>query len=168
MESGALKSSLAGVTVSAVMTSPVKTAYEGWSVRMLIDFFMRNHISGAPVAASDGELVGVVSVSDVLRFENLDIEEKRKLLPLPAYQDYVGIGYQISEQDMEHLVRNASSNCTVNQIMTPSVINVDADAPLLEAVRIMHAEKIHRIFAVRSGKLAGVVSTSAVLEALLQ
>lgn len=168
MDKTALHSALAGVTVSSIMTSPVKTAYEGWSVRMLIDFFMRNRISGAPVAASDGELVGVVSVSDVLNFENLASEEKRKLLPLPAYQDYTGVGYEISEDDMDHLLRNASSNCTVNQIMTPSVIKVDADGPLLEAIRIMHEQKIHRIFAVRDTKLVGVVSTSSVLAALLE
>ncbi len=167
MKTAALQEALAGVTVDSVMTSPVKTAYEGWSVRMLIDFFMRNHISGAPVTASDGALVGVVSVSDVLHFENLALDEKRRLLPLSAYQDYTGIGYAINEEDMEHLLRNASSNCTVNQIMTPTVIDVAADAPLLDAIRIMHERKIHRIFAVRDGKLAGVVSTSAVLAALL-
>jgi len=167
MDKLALQTALAGITVDSVMTSPVRTAYEGWSVKMLIDFFMRYHISGAPVAASDSSLVGVVSVSDVLHFENMTIDEKRQLLPLAAYQDYAGIGYEVGEQDMEHLLRNASSNCTVNQIMTPTVIDVEADAPLLDAIRIMHERKIHRIFAVRGGKLAGVLSTSAVLAVLL-
>ena len=43
-----------------IMSVPVQTVYEGWSVKRLMKFLVEARISGAPVIASDGELVGVV------------------------------------------------------------------------------------------------------------
>ena len=49
-----------------IMSNTLLTAYEGWTISRLADFFINRKISAAPVIASDHELVGVVSVSDVL------------------------------------------------------------------------------------------------------
>ena len=57
------------IIVRDTMTTGVLTVYEGWSIRRLSKFFENHGVSGAPVIASDDELVGVVSQSDIIGFE---------------------------------------------------------------------------------------------------
>lgn len=157
---------LCELTAGEIMTTPVKTAYEGWSVKMLMDFFIRNGISGAPVIASDGELVGVVTVSDVVRFENMSPTDKEGLARVCWYGEYADL--QLTDAELQRLLLNAASNCTVNQIMTARVIQVSLEAPVVEVARIMHEHHIHRVFVSEDRKLVGVVSTSCLLQALIR
>lgn len=152
-------------TAQDLMTSPVKTAYEGWSVKMLMDFFIRNGISGAPVIAGDGELVGVVTLSDVVKFENMAPREKETLARASWYGEYTGL--ELTEEELRRLLQNADSNCTVNQIMTHQVIQVDLSAPILEIATIMRDHHIHRVFVAENRKVVGVVSTTSILNGLI-
>ena len=79
-------------SVSDLMSKDVLCVYEGWTIQRLAEFFLKNDISGAPVIASDHELVGVVSVSDIFRFENADDETKSEALRR-CYRDSTGIDY---------------------------------------------------------------------------
>lgn len=157
---------LCALTAADIMTSPVQTAYEGWSVKMLLDFFLRHQISGVPVTSSDGALVGVVTLSDVARFENLSPKEKEKLLTMSCYCDY--FGFDLSKEEVAKMImQNAESNCTVNQIMTASVIQVDASESVTNIARLMRAKNIHRVFVCADRKAVGVVSTSNLLDAMI-
>ena len=49
-----------------IMTSQILKAEEDWSIQRLVEFFGENSISGAPVISADGELVGVVSLTDII------------------------------------------------------------------------------------------------------
>lgn len=158
--------SLCTLTAGDIMTMPVKTAYEGWSVKMLMDFFIRNKISGAPVIAGDGELVGVVTLSDVVKFENLAPKEKETLTRASWYGEYTGL--ELSDEELRRLLQNASSNCTVNQIMTARVIQVDLTSPIVDIACIMRDHHIHRVFVAEHRKVVGVVSTTSILNALIQ
>lgn len=147
-----------------VMTAPVQTVYEGWSVKRLMKFLRETRISGAPVIASDGELVGVVSISDVVRFENLDPQDKLTAARLDCYNEYVG--YQLGESDLKSLLEHADENCTVNAIMTPTVISVGLTTTLPEIAGIMRERNIHRVFVQDKSRVVGVVSTSNILDVI--
>lgn len=161
-----LHQALSGLPASALMTSPVKTAWERWPVSRLVEFFVENGITGAPVISSTGALVGVVSISDVLRATprndtgNAAVDGYRDTAP----------GYEMGRTELAELLRQAASVGTVGtvgMIMTPTVITVEADAPLLDALRLMHGRRIHRVFVVKSGRLVGVISNSSLLEGLV-
>lgn len=156
---------LCQLTAEAIMTSPVQMAYEGWSVKMLLDFFLRHSISGAPVIASDGELVGVVTMSDVMRFENMSPREKERLAGLSCYSEY--FAFEFNKEEISKMMQNADTNCTVNQIMTPNVINVDAHLCVTDVAKVMREKKIHRVFVCADKKILGVVSTSNLLDAMI-
>ena len=81
---------LQNFSVTDLMSKEVLCVYEGWTIQRLAEFFLKNEISGAPVIASDHELVGVVSVSDIFRFENSDDETKSEALRR-CYRDSTGI-----------------------------------------------------------------------------
>ena len=48
------------LTVADVMTSPVLTVEEDWSLERVASFFLENNVSGAPVTSPAGEVVGVL------------------------------------------------------------------------------------------------------------
>ena len=61
------------VTAKTIMSKTLLSAYEGWTIHRLAEFFIKHGISGAPVIASDHELVGVVTVSDIFKFSSRNL-----------------------------------------------------------------------------------------------
>ncbi len=151
------------LTAEDVMTPNVLMVYEGWSIRRLSDFFLKHEISGAPVIASDHSLVGVVTVTDILAFENKPVEEKGVLIQ-DVYAEYIGQKYD--RNTLQTMLVKADENCTVNQIMTEGVIQVDSQANLQEVAYVMLQHGIRRIFVTKMGLIAGVISTRNILAAL--
>ena len=145
-----------------IMTTELLTVYEGWSVKRLSEFFIKHGISGAPVIASDHTLVGVVTITDIIRFGSLPDSEKAKLIIDQVYPEY--LGQSIDEETYSALANHADSNCTINAIMTPDVISIDQGTPLPQIARTMQNKKIRRIFVTKNGIIAGVISTGNVLE----
>ncbi|WP_283789781.1 CBS domain-containing protein [Bermanella sp. WJH001] len=148
------------LTAKDIMTKQVLMAYEGWSIKRLTEFFMKNSISGAPVIASDHSLVGVVTMSDILAFESKSLEEKGELLE-EVYSEFVGQHYDA--QTMRAMMGKADENCTVNQIMSDSVIQIDSNANLQEVAYVMLQHGIRRIFVSEHGIIKGVISTHNIL-----
>lgn len=146
-----------------VMTKQVLLAYEGWSVKRLSEFFVKNGISGAPVIASDHSLVGVVTVSDILSFENKTKEEKSVMLQ-QVYSEFVGQVYD--DATMQTMMTHADENCTVNQIMNEAVIQIDAESSFQEVAYVMLQNGIRRIFVSQHGVIVGVISTHNILAAI--
>ena len=147
-----------------IMTRDVLTVYEGWSIKRLSDFFVKHGISGAPVIASDHQLVGVVSLTDIVRFDSMDKEDKTGLILEQVYPEY--LGQNVAQEMFSQLAANADQNCTVNAIMTREVISVDESCDLAAIARIMHEKKIRRIFVTSDGAIAGVISTGNILKCL--
>lgn len=154
------------VIAQDIMTTPVLTAYDTWSVKMLLDFFAQHHITGVPVINYQGELKGVVTMSDILRFENLPAIEKERLIGVSCYGEYSN--YQLSHHDLEQLVLHADINCPVSQIMTPKIITVSQSTSILEVAKLFLEKRIHRVFVEQNQKLAGVISTSNLLTAMIK
>jgi predicted transcriptional regulator len=151
------------ITAKAIMTNQVLMAYEGWSVKRLTEFFIKNAISGAPVIASDHSLVGVVTMSDILAFENKSVQEKGALLQ-EVYAEFVG--QQYDDKTLQTMMASADENCTVNQIMSHSVVQIDCKASLQEVAYVMLQHGIRRIFVSEHGIIKGVISTQNILTAI--
>lgn len=148
-----------------IMSSPVLTARDTWSVKMLLDFFSQHRITGAPVTNYQGELKGVVTMSDVLRFENLPEIEKERLIGVSCYGEYAS--YELSHEDLVQLVHHADINCPVSQIMTLHIISVAIDTSVPNIAKLLRERQIHRAFVLDNQQLVGVVSTSNLLDALI-
>ncbi len=146
-----------------IMHAEVLSVYEGWSIQRLADFFMKHKISGAPVIAADHELVGVVSVSDIFHFENMDEEQRQSALQT-CYRDVTNTEPNVV--DLENWSKNAQYHCTVHQIMAPQVISVAETASLSEIASLMLEQRIHRVFVTCDNCISGVISTSNILQVL--
>ena len=150
----------ASIPARQIMTSDLLTAYEGWTIHRLADFFINRQISAAPVIASDHELVGVVSLGDVCRFQQLNDSDKGAALR-NYYRDTCG--QEINEELLRSWVKDADKNCTVHQIMSPEVITVDVDDTLDKVAKLLLDQHIHRVFVTESNKIVGVISAMDVL-----
>jgi predicted transcriptional regulator len=146
------------------MSENVLCVYEGWTIQRLAEFFLKNDISGAPVIASDHELVGVVSVSDIFRFENADFETKSEALRR-CYRDRTGIDIT-SREDLVNWSKSSQTSCTVHQIMANHVISVGIDSKLSDVSATMIKNDIHRVFVTQEEKIVGIVSALDVLRKL--
>ena len=146
-----------------IMSAELLTAYEGWTIHRLADFFIKHQISAAPVIASDHELVGIVSVGDVFRFNNMNEGDKGNAMR-NHYRD--SCGQDINEEDLRSWVKDADKNCTVHQIMTPEVIAVEKHTPVAEVTSVLLKQHIHRVFVTEEKKVIGVITTMDVLRSL--
>lgn len=143
-----------------LMRGDILVAYEGWTIHRLAEFFVRNNISAVPVIASDHQLVGVVSVSDTFRFNNLDARSKEAAL-LNLYRN--DFHMDVSEEDLKSWVKDAEKTCTVHQIMTPEVISVDIEQPLAEVARVLLEKHVHRVFVTEKETVVGVITAMDLL-----
>ena len=151
-------------TVADLMSSNVLCVYEGWTIQRLAEFFLKNEIRGAPVIASDHELVGVVSVSDIFRFENADDDTKSEALRR-CYRDSTGIDIA-SREDLVNWSKNSQTSCTVHQIMVKQVISVGLDSTQSDVAATMVENDIHRVFVTEDEKIVGIVSALDILRKL--
>lgn len=162
MPVSALHALLGQIPAHALMTGPVKTAYARWPVSRLVDFLLENDLSGAPVISSDGTMVGVVSISDVLRAGGGADDAAQ----LAGYREEA-LGYELGREQLTRLLRSTGGSQPVSDIMTPTVIHVEAGAPLLDALRLMHDRRIHRVFVMKAGRLVGMIDNSTLLAGLV-
>ncbi len=147
---------ISSLSLGELMSTEVLTVYEGWSIKRLAGFFVKHHISGAPVVASDHTLVGVVTQSDVVRFESRspsDAEIQK------VVRFYYGPNTQgLTDADVRRLKEKAVETCTVNAIMTPEVKSLDIQISASQACRFMVEHEVHRLFVTAENRVVGVVT----------
>lgn len=142
-----------------VMNPDVLTARADMSVAELIAFLLDNEISGAPVEDQDGQLVGVVSVTDIARSttEQGDFVRSRNS---PDY--FVRIwGEDADELPGFHVEED--SGLLVSQIMTPAIFAVEETTPIADVARTMLDSHVHRVIVMRGGRTVGIVTTTDLL-----
>jgi len=168
-----------------IMTTEVITVNPDQTIREVMDLFTERHITGAPVV-SRGELVGVISATDLLTFaaappgpptENgspygwsddgtAPVDEPEELAPTffteaPGDEQALGV-------DVRSHPWNALDEFTVADAMSRSPIwQVGPETPVLAAADSMRQHGIHRILVTEGGKLIGIVTATDIAGAAL-
>ncbi|MFW6193302.1 MAG: HPP family protein [Gemmatimonadota bacterium] len=177
--------------VRDVMTTDLVTATPSDSVREAAEAMAHDHVSGLPVVEA-GRAVGVVSATDVLAFaaDTAGMELERTEAPgadrVPAgaqWDEGAGLpeGYFGEEEwdDEEAYLEawlpaddrpewNVLEDTTVAELMTRAVHSISADAGVEEAAREMLETGVRRLLVVEDDRLAGVVSSTDVMEAVAE
>jgi CBS domain-containing protein len=123
-----------------------------------------NRISGMPVTDSSGRAIGVVSYRDLLDHyaENPDARPRREpgFFRLPTEH--------LLDEDFESFSVPPESEDTVEDVMTPAIIDVATDAPVQEICRTMTKHSVHRVLVTDTGtgRMVGLVSSMSVLAAI--
>lgn len=125
-----------------IMHHRVVTVGPETRLRELLRVFEKHGVTGVPVVGPDGDLIGMVSRSDLLR------EERRADLQAPP----------------DHLL---VPDITVKAAMTPWVVSFEEDTPVAEVARQMLAKRIHRVVITKEGRLSGIITGTDMTRALL-
>lgn len=90
------------------------------------------NVTGLPVVEADGAVVGVISQTDLFR----------------------------EGTNLARLTGKEIGRLQVADMMSSPAVTIDAYAPLVDAARLMRAERIHRVVAVSDrGRAIGVLSS---------
>ncbi|RDI74338.1 CBS domain [Gaiella occulta] len=137
--------------VKDVMTTEVVTATPGMSLKEAAGLLAGRGISGMPVVAEDGKVLGVISEADVLVKE----AEAR-----PAG----GLLRWLAMPDPAWAQRSVA--VTVGEAMSAPALTITPGRPVAEAARVMLEEGVNRLPVVdRDGTLAGLVSRGDLVRA---
>lgn len=143
-----------------LMTQNPKSIDEDATIKEAAAALTDARISAIPVTNDKGELVGVLSRADIVRFEG-----ERGDFEMPTSNLSQG------EIDAAETQRGSYVETTrrtpVKKIMTPSVYVVRPEANLVSVVDQMLKRRVHRLYVIDSkGGLIGVVSALDLLRSL--
>jgi len=152
-------------TVKDIMTSHVHTARDGWSIKKLAEFFFENCVSGAPVLDENDQLLGVVSVTDLVRFDSQHLDEDpSQAKPHDVYIHH--LEKRFAREELAAFQIEEATTTTVRDIMTPMIFDVSESTTIQQAADIMVKGHIHRVFVTDNNKIIGVVSALDMLKVL--
>ncbi len=128
------------MTVAELMQRNVKTVESHASLAEAIVSLADAHISGMPVVDGAGQVIGVLSTTDVLTAE--------------------------AEVDDAAARQALFENTAVRDIMTPRPYIIAPSEDIREAARQMLYADVHRIFVAEGGQVVGVISTTDIVRAV--
>ena len=139
-----------------VMTKGVVTVTPETPITDIVTLLLARGVSGVPVVAPGGDVVGVVTEGDLLRRAELGTQKHHG-----AWRTFfMGSAVLAKEYVRSH-------GLTARDVMTATVISVTPDAPLSAVADLMEERRIKRVPVLESGRLAGVVSRANLLRALV-
>ena len=140
-----------------VMTHCLVSIAPEASISDAISRMISHQVSGMPVVAADGTLVGIVTEGDFLRRAEMHTEApRRRWLEL-----LLGPGSDAAEYARSH-------GHSVRDVMSPNVVTVGKETPLLEVVRLMEEHAIRRIPVIEDDRVVGIVSRADLMSALAE
>lgn len=176
------------ITAADLMNPEVLAVGEDLTVEELARFLIDNEISGAPVKSADGELVGVVSLHDVVAAvvddgedngeDDADAGDDTDDQPATALdgdealaaeagaevgEDTPGGGEGADDDPLD----SWGDDLLVEDVMTPGVVSVSEDALVPEIASLMLKEHLHRLLVMEDGEPRGIISTSDLLGLLV-
>ncbi len=137
-------------TAREIMTTEIVTVKKETTIRDLAELFTSRRIGSIPVVDDDGNLIGIVSESDLI--------EQDKNFHIPTVISlFDWIIYLESETKFEKELRKMTAQ-TVGDIYTKDVETVSLDTPVSDIADIMSRKKIHSLPVVEGKKMVGIVS----------
>lgn len=152
------------MTVSDVMQREVLAAEGGWSLEELADFLVDNGISGAPVIGANDKLVGVVSLTDIVRQNRMQDHSTERPDTHDVY--LFDLDRHLGREELREMHIQVESAVQVRDIMTPMIFSVGEDTAVQEVADTMLKGRIHRVFVTSEGKLSGIVTALDMLKVI--
>lgn len=148
-----------------LMQTEVITLQSNAPIREAIESFEDFNIKGAPVVDGAGNLVGVLTSSDIAKTVHLQgsrIGERPGDYYFTDPLDDLGAdGSRRAEEffGKEDYSPEVLGSELVGDWMTPRVISVAPSATLREVCKTMSEQSIHRVLVVHKSKILGIITT---------
>jgi CBS-domain-containing membrane protein len=141
-----------------IMAEKVISVGSDLPVEKLASILWENRIHGAPVVDDEGNLVGVVTESDL-------IDQKKKFHIPTVVSILDSVIFLDSEKKVEKEIRKMTG-ATVADICTKNPVTISEETPIDEIATVMAEKGVHTLPVLREGKLVGVVTKADVIRTL--
>ena len=138
--------------VTEIMTKDVITVSPDASLKDVGELLKEKRISGVPVIDAKGNIVGIVTLTDMLRVldQIYKWQEMERRVP----------GLKLSE-----MFAKEKSEAKVRNVMTKTVYTLDENQTIEDVMRMMFDKKVHTIPITKDGKLLGIVGKRDLISA---
>jgi predicted transcriptional regulator len=175
--------------VRDLMSRDVVTVSPDLSLRDTVGLLDDRHITGAPVV-SNGQVVGVISVSDLMSFEaatpgiprDRPRQQEWELKAPSEWEEgsdapgtYFSEWWQDAGADLVERFQEVSSpewdvlvEHTVSEAMNRSVCSIGPDADAAEAAAYMLRAGVHRLLVTDESELVGIITTTDIVRAVAE
>jgi len=143
-------------TVAEVMTPNPITVKVETPLREAIKILAEKGISGLPVVDDAGELIGIISETDLM-WQQAGVTPPAYIMILDS------VIYLKNPIDYERELHKALGQI-VGEVMSKKPITISADKPLREAAKLMRDRKIHQLPVLDdSGELVGILTLNDII-----
>ena len=150
------------VTARELMTPNPISITSISTLKRALAFLIDHRFSAAPVINDAGHAVGVISMTDIMRF----IKKQDALRP-GRCEYYDNTWLDLPKDGYFGATVDGVAETEVHHVMTPMVFSVTLETPASQIIDAMLAENVHRLFVVDdAGVLIGVISTFDILKKL--
>ncbi len=147
------------ITAGELMTRNVVTVKKETSIRELAELFTNRRISSAPVVDDNGDLIGIVTETDLV--------EQDKSLHIPTVISiFDWVIYLESGKKFEKEL-NKMTGQTVGDIYSPEVETVTPSTPVSEVADLMSSRKVHAIPVVEDKKVVGIIARIDMIRSMI-
>ncbi len=137
-----------------IMTPDVVTVRPEMTVHDVATLMTRKHISGLPVVSKDGDLLGIISESDLIHRTELGTADAPRALSL-------AFGDPSAAQDFAK-----AHGKTAHDVMSRPVVSVHCESDLNEIADVLDRRRVKRVPVIRDGKIVGIIARSDLIRAL--
>lgn len=127
------------------MSRPVITINAESSMKDALELMRREHIRRLPVVNKRGQLVGIVTETDLAK------ASPSQATTLSVFE-----------------IRTLTSKVKVEEIMTTEVVTITEETPIEEAARIMADYEVSGLPVMREGKLVGMITETDLFKVFLE
>jgi len=151
---------LACTTARELMTHNPISITSVSTLKRALSFLMDHQFSAAPVIDETGRAVGVISMTDIVRFI------KKQDSPRFGRSEYYDSTWlDLPKDGYFGATVDGGAETEVHDVMTPMVFSVTRETPAAQVIDAMLAENVHRLFVVDDvGVLVGVITTFDILK----
>lgn len=146
-------------TAADIMTRNVITVTTTINVKDLAKILTDNMISGAPVVNDSGEVIGIVTESDLI--------DQNKKIHIPTVVSILDSFIYLESPDRLDKEMRKIAGATVGDIYTTEIVTVSEDTPVDELATIMSEQSIHTLPVIRDGKLTGVIGKRDIIKTII-
>ena len=158
------KKKIGKFTVGDIMHRDVLAVDADWPLDKLAGFLTDNSISGAPVTDEHGELIGVVSLTDLVRHNSMTDKDTDTNNTHDVY--LYELERHVSNEELRVFHAQYESPIQVREIMTPMIFRVSEKDSVKDVAETMLKGNIHRVFVTRKGKLKGIITALDMLQVI--
>jgi CBS domain-containing protein len=146
-----------------LMETEVVTVSPDEPVGAIQRLFFEEEIHGAPVVDDEERVIGIVSVTDLLRAAT---EARDTEFPTPSYLRGL---FEASESEWGRFLDDfevRTEGLVAQDVMTEGAITIDVDAEVPEIARTLREGRIHRLVVTEGGRMRGILTTFDLLALL--